>query len=470
MLQEQSRFFQRLLFVADFVVVSVGWISAYYVRFELFRAFPPPLQPPEWLPLSRYLGFLPWVLLVSTLVFSLSGLYAPDRAQRLSRLVFSVAKAVLLGLLVLAASLSFYRDLYFSRLHMLLFGVITPALMIGIRFVFFSVLRRARRQGRHLRRVLIIGAGDAGRKLENAFRQYPWMGFDVVGFLDDHKKNDLDVLGATADAVSILNRYEKAGTPIDYVYIALPLSVMGRIERLVDELSTHLAHVYLVPDLFQFDIINSRVTDVDGLPVIHLIDEAPLEFRRLVKRWFDILLSSLFLLVVSPVLLVLAVIVVISSRGPVFYRQERMGLNGQTFEMIKFRSMPVNVESETGPVWAKSGEQRATKGGAFLRKTSLDELPQFFNVLKGDMSIVGPRPERPVFIEEFKNRVPRYMLRHKTKAGITGWAQVNGWRGNTSIEKRIEYDLYYIQNWSLVLDFKIMLMTMWTGFVNKNAY
>jgi len=470
MLQEQSRLFQRVLFVTDFLLVVIGWIGAYFIRFELFRSLPPPLRPPEWLPLSRYLGFLPWVLLVSTLVFSLSGLYSPDRAQRLYRLVFSVARAVFMGLLVLAASLSFYRDLYFSRLHMLLFGIITPTLMISVRYILFSLLRRARKQGRHLRRVLILGAGDAGRRLETAFLQYPWMGFHVVGFLDDHKQDQEDVLGTTSDAITVIEQYEQSGTPIDFVYIALPLSIMGRIERLVDELSTHLAHVYLVPDLFQFDIINSRVTDVEGLPVIHLIDEAPLEFPRFVKRLIDIVLSFMLILVLAPLMLFIALLVRFSSKGPIFYRQERVGLNGQTFDILKFRSMPIDIEEETGPVWAKSGEQRATRVGAFIRKTSLDELPQFFNVLRGEMSIVGPRPERPVFIDDFKKRVPRYMLRHKTKAGITGWAQVNGWRGNTSIEKRIEYDLYYIQNWSLLLDFKIMLMTLWSGFVNKNAY
>ncbi|MEX0747787.1 MAG: exopolysaccharide biosynthesis polyprenyl glycosylphosphotransferase, partial [Rhodothermales bacterium] len=176
------------------------------------------------------------------------------------------------------------------------------------------------------------------------------------------------------------------------------------------------------------------------------------------------------LLVTVPVFLLIAATVKLSSSGPIFYRQRRMGLNGVTFDMLKFRSMPVNAEEESGPVWARPGESRATAVGRLLRRTSLDELPQFLNVLKGDMSVVGPRPERPVFIESFKERVPRYMLRHKTKAGITGWAQVHGWRGNTSIEKRIEYDLYYIQNWSLKLDVKIMIMTVWSGFFNRNAY
>lgn len=463
MLQEQSRLFQRLLFIADFILVAAGWIIAYYIRFEI-------LTPPEWHSLLRYLGFLPWVLLVSSVVFWSSGLYSPDRAQRLPLLIFSVAKAVALGLLVVVSSLSFYRALYFSRLHMILFGILTPVMMVMLRLVLYTIVRRARMRGKHIRRVLIVGAGKAGRRLERAFRQYPWMGLEVVGFLDDYKVDQPDVLGTTQDVAEIADQFETAGKPIEYVYVALPLSAVSRIEHVVNEFSTRIARVFLVPDLFQFDIVNSRVTDVDGLPVIHLIDEAPLELRRFTKRVVDIVFSLIVLVLFSPIMIAIAIGVKLSSPGPVFYRQERMSLSGQCFVMLKFRSMPVGAEQETGPVWAKPGENRATPFGRFLRRTSLDELPQFINVLKGDMSVVGPRPERPVFINDFKQQVPRYMLRHMAKAGITGWAQVNGWRGDTSIEKRIEYDLYYIQNWSLRLDFKIMFLTLWRGFFSENAY
>ena len=467
MLQEQSRFYQRLLFFADVALVAAAWILAYYLRFEVLTTWPMPL--PEWLPLERYLTFLPWILIVAAFVFWTSGLYVPDRAQRLTSLVFSVAKAVALALLVVMAFFSLYRDFYVSRLTIIFFAILTPTLMVGLRLTLYFYVRRARQHGKNLRRVLIVGAGVAGRRLERSFEAYPWMGFEVVGFLDDHKQQEPGVLGAIDEAIAVVDRFEET-QPIDYVYIALPLSAAPRIEQLLDAFATRLVHVCLVPDLLQFDIINSRITDIDGLPVIHLIDEAPIEFRRVVKRMLDVVFSALFLLLASPLMLLLAVAVKRSSPGPVFYKQERMSLNGQTFEMLKFRSMPVDAEAKTGAVWAKAGEDRATAVGKFMRRTSLDEAPQFINVLRGDMSVVGPRPERPVFIEQFKEHVPRYMLRHKMKAGITGWAQVNGWRGNTSIEKRIQYDLYYIQNWSLALDFKIMLMTAWKGFVSKNAY
>jgi Undecaprenyl-phosphate glucose phosphotransferase len=296
------------------------------------------------------------------------------------------------------------------------------------------------------------------------------MGFETVGFLDDFKTDVPDWLGTTDQISRILDEAEHSPEPIDYVYIALPMSASDKIRLIVNETSTRLAHVCLVPDLFQFDMMNGRVSDIGGLPVIHIVDETPYEFNRAVKRTIDIVFSGFALILLSPPLAVIAAAVKISSTGPVFYRQTRMGLNGKTFQMLKFRSMPVDTEKETGAVWAKKDEGRATRVGAFLRRTSLDELPQFINVLKGDMSIVGPRPERPVFIEEFRDQVPKYMLRHKMKAGITGWAQVNGWRGNTSISKRIEFDIYYIRHWSLRLDFKIMLMTIWKGFVSANAY
>ena len=469
MLQEQSRLFQRLLFFADAVIIVVSWILAYYTRFEVFPALGI-FSLPEWLPLSRYLSFVPWVIIISMLVFWASGLYVPDRAQRISTLVYTVGKAIILGVLIVAASLSFYRALYFSRLHMLLFGIYTPLLLVGLRAAILVHLRNGRKQGKYLRRVLIIGAGPVGQRLKEAFSQFPWMGFDTVGFLDDEPSESISLLGSTTELNTVLDRYEAAEKPIQYVYIALPFSSMDKIVQLSGELSTRLAHVCLVPDLFQLDILNSRVTDIGGLPVIHMIDEAPLDFRRAVKRVIDVVFSFLFLVVTSPLLFIIAAAVKFSSKGPVFYKQRRMGLNGKHFNMLKFRSMPVNTESSTGAVWATSGENRATKVGAFLRRTSLDELPQFLNVLKGDMSIVGPRPERPVFIDEFKTKVPKYMLRHKMKAGITGWAQVNGWRGDTSIEKRIEFDLFYIQNWSLRMDLKIMLMTAWSGFIHENAY
>lgn len=465
MLKEQSRLLQQGLFLTDLLAISVAWALAWFIRFELF-------VPPAYESFSRYLGFLPAVLVIWGTVFLASGLYQPRRAERLPMITYAVARAVFLGIIASVAAMFFYREFYFSRLHMLLFGVFSSGFLVLLRLTIYVSLHQARKQGKNLRRVLIIGAGNTGRRLADALRHFPWMGYEVVGFLDDQpERKEGNLLGTPDDLGKVMDDFTANGQPIDFIYISLPVWEPATIEEIMDTASRRLAHVAFVPDLLHFEVmLNSRLTEVAGMPVIHLLDESPMAFQRMMKRVIDVAFSLAVLILLSPVYLILAIGVKLSSRGPVFYRQERMGLNGRTFDMLKFRSMPTNAEAKTGAVWAKPGEDRATPIGKFLRKTSLDELPQFINVLMGDMSVVGPRPERPVFIEQFKERVPHYMLRHKMKSGITGWAQINGWRGNTSIEKRIECDIFYIQNWSLSLDLKIMWLTVWKGFVNKNAY
>ena len=242
------------------------------------------------------------------------------------------------------------------------------------------------------------------------------------------------------------------------------------MEAILDSLGEETVDIKVVPDLLKFMNLQSGVEDLDGLPIVNL-SESPLHgWNIVVKRFSDIIFSSIFIIVSSPFLILLAIIIKFESAGSIIYRQKRVGLDGNIFEMFKFRSMQVGAEDETGPIWASKGDNRRTRLGSFLRKTSIDELPQLFNVLMGDMSLVGPRPERQVFVEEFKKSIPKYMLRLKMKAGLTGWAQVNGWRGNTSLDKRIEFDLYYIKHWSLLLDLKIIFMTFWKGFVNPHAY
>ncbi len=475
MLRERSQALQRLLFGADLLLIALAWVAAWVVRFEVMR-------PPQFVPLALYLRFLPAVLVLWSAAFVLSGLYQTRRAQRLPLVVYAVARAVVMGIAVSVAATFFFRAFQFSRVHMLLFGVLSSGLLAGLRLSIYVVLRRARQAGKNVRRVLIVGAGRAGQRLARAFRHYPWMGFEVVGFLDDRgagvpaeprdpfypdADGRPDVIGHVGEIGDVMDRLGG----IDMVYAALPLSAASKIEAVAEACSVRTAHLCLVPDLFSLDLLlNSRVSDVDGLPVIHLLDEAAFDVRQVVKRALDVAFSAVAVVGLSPLLIGIAAAVKLSSPGPVFYRQERMGLNGHTFGMLKFRSMPVGAEAGTGAVWSRPGESRATPVGAFLRRTSLDELPQFLNVLRGDMSVVGPRPERPVLIEGFRHEIPGYMLRHKMKAGITGWAQVNGWRGDTSLRKRIEYDLYYIQNWSLWFDTRIMWMTLFKGFVHENAH
>jgi Undecaprenyl-phosphate glucose phosphotransferase len=231
-----------------------------------------------------------------------------------------------------------------------------------------------------------------------------------------------------------------------------------------------LADIKVVPGAYEFLSLRGGIDELDDLPIVSLQSSPLYGWNTVFKRIFDLILGTFLLVFTFPIMFIIAFLVKWTSEGPIFYKQERIGMDGCSFQMLKFRTMRVNAEKETGPVWAKESDPRRTKVGTFLRKTSLDELPQLFNVMKGEMSLVGPRPERPIFVEKFRDRIPSYMLRHKIKAGMTGWAQVNGWRGNTSLEKRIEHDLYYIENWSIGFDFKILFMTFWKGFFSKSAY
>jgi Undecaprenyl-phosphate glucose phosphotransferase len=315
-----------------------------------------------------------------------------------------------------------------------------------------------------------VGAGELGERVVETIEHHRELGFQVTGVLSRDALlpgttvRGAPVIGTTDDLERILQQ-----KPVDQVILALPSEDMPLMKSLMERLALHTVDVKIVPDLFQYVTLYGGLEEFGGLPIISL-QGGPLEGWNLVaKRVFDVLFSALALLLLSPLMLALALAVKLTSRGPVLYRQERMGMDGALFGILKFRTMGVGSE-EAGPQMATAGDDRRTAVGGLLRRTSLDELPQLFNVLRGDMSLVGPRPERPVFIEEFKRQIPKYHLRHKVKSGITGWAQINGLRGQTSIQKRIEYDLYYIENWSLLLDLKILLRTALGGFLSRNAY
>jgi Undecaprenyl-phosphate glucose phosphotransferase len=317
-----------------------------------------------------------------------------------------------------------------------------------------------------LRRILIAGAGELGRLVADKILEHRELGYQIVGFVDDRAGGDhlgyrgLPLLGTLADAGEITGRER-----IDHLYVALPLEEHMKLLDLVESTSREGVDVKVVPDVLQFIALRARLEDLDGVPVINLNDVPLQGFRWLLKRGIDIVLSASALTLMGLPGLLIAWIIKRTSPGPIFYAQQRMGLDGRRFTVYKFRTMPSDAEADTGPIWAEEDDPRATWIGVWLRRHDLDEWPQFWNVLKGEMSIVGPRPERPFFVDQFKHRIPQYMLRHKVKAGITGWAQVNGWRGNTSLEKRIEYDLYYIENWSVSLDLKIMWLTLLRGVV-----
>jgi Undecaprenyl-phosphate glucose phosphotransferase len=352
-----------------------------------------------------------------------------------------------------------------------LFLALNVTLTYALRQLMREVFERRWRSGIGLRRVLIAGSGELGRLVADKIIEHRELGYQIVGFVDDRATGDhlgyrgLPLLGTIDHTADIATRES-----VDHLYVALPPEQHVRMIELLDITSRECIDVKVVPDLLQVIALRARLEDLDGVPVININEPSLQGVNALVKRAIDITISSAALVVFALPIAFIAALVRLTSKGPAFFRQERMGLDGKSFSIVKFRSMHDEAEKETGPVWTQRNDPRVTALGRFLRRSNLDELPQLWNVFRGDMSIVGPRPERPHFVEQFKHRIPQYMLRHKVKSGLTGWAQVNGWRGNTALDKRIEYDLYYIENWSIRLDLKIMWLTIVKGFFHKHAY
>jgi Undecaprenyl-phosphate glucose phosphotransferase len=358
-----------------------------------------------------------------------------------------------------------------SRLVWALFLALTVALCYTSRATVRAVLEHRWRNGVGLKRILIAGTSEVARHVVDKMLQHGELGYRIVGFVDDRAGGDhlgyrgLPLLGTLAELGEILGREQ-----VDQLYIALPLDEHIKMLELIEVANREFVDVKVVPDLLQVIALRARIEELDGLPIIN-INDVPLQgLNSLVKRVLDVGIAAVALVGMAVPFAIIAALIKSTSPGPVFYRQERMGLDGRAFSVYKFRSMLVDAERDTGPVWTRKDDPRRTPVGRVLRRFSLDEFPQLWNVLRGDMSLVGPRPERPFFVEQFKQHIPRYMLRHKVKSGITGWAQVHGWRGDTSIEKRIEFDLHYIEHWSVALDFKILWLTVIRVFFHRHAY
>jgi Undecaprenyl-phosphate glucose phosphotransferase len=372
-------------------------------------------------------------------------------------------------LFVLVITTAFYRrDLYESRTALALFFALNALGIAAARRLVWRVLRYFRGRGLNHGRALIVGGGRMGELVARTIEKNNWTGLEAVGFVDEPSRREsriLPRLGTIEEIAEVATEHE-----IDHVFVALPLSRYSELPQIYQALSDILVEVQLVPDVPGFTGIKPRLMEVDGVPFVNLRQNPHRGWPCLAKRAMDLALGSAALLLLSPVMLLLALAVKLTSPGPVFYRQGRTGLAGRQFGMLKFRSMRVDAETRTGPVWAQPGDDRCTPLGRFMRRWSLDELPQLFNVMTGDMSLVGPRPERAVFVEKFRRQIPGYAQRHQVKAGITGWAQVHGWRGNTSLRHRVQCDLYYISHWSIWLDLQILLMTFRYGWRHKNAY
>ncbi|RPH69759.1 MAG: undecaprenyl-phosphate glucose phosphotransferase [Myxococcaceae bacterium] len=462
MFNRLQRFWTSIKVAIDVAMLALAFGLAYLTRFDLLGGWP--LPPPR-----ETLVTLLLVLVLFPVAYRQSRLYATNRVRTHLEEVFELFKATITASLVLVALTYFTRERY-SRLTLALFAGYSFVLVAATRVGFRLWLESVRRRGLNLKSILLVGAGELGERVVETIEHHRELGFQVTGVLSRDlllpgtTVRGAPVIGTTDDLERILRQQ-----PVDQVILALPSEDMPLMKSLMERLALHTVDVKIVPDLFQYVTLYGGLEEFGGLPIVSL-QGGPLEGWNLVaKRAFDVLFSALALLLLSPLMLATALAVKLTSRGPVLYTQERMGMDGALFRILKFRTMGVESE-EAGPQMTTAGDERRTALGALLRRTSLDELPQLFNVLRGDMSLVGPRPERPVFIEEFKRQIPKYHLRHKVKSGITGWAQINGLRGQTSIQKRIEYDLYYIENWSLLLDLKILLRTALGGFLSRNAY
>ena len=462
MLKAHSRLFEHLALALDLALIAGCWLIAYVVRFRLIGGIDVP-------PFRDYaLQLLP-ILVVWGFLFHSFDLYRPSRLGSYAREWWDVAKAGTLGILVLVAVMTFaFHSYEYSRLVIGIFWVLSIAVVSFARAVFREALRFARRRGYNQRYAVVVGGGEPAAEVLRVLKRRPDTGIRIVGVLSDKRDvplGDAPWLGGMEEIGRVLAR-----RPVDIIFIALPHGDYPRLTTVLSDIGDEPVAIHLVPDVFALRSLSGGVEEFDTVPFIHLRDTPLYGWNLVLKRAMDLGLGSLALAAAAPAMLLIAAAIKATSPGPVLYHQDRMGIDGRRFRMLKFRTMSVDAEAATGPVWARPDDPRRTRLGAFLRRYSLDELPQLWNVLRGEMSLVGPRPERPSFVESFRRQIPGYMLRHHVKAGITGWAQINGWRGNTSIEKRIEYDLYYIERWSIAFDLKILVQTLWLGFRNRNAY
>lgn len=448
-------FFTATLLGIDVTMTCLAFFLAYTLRPR--EATPNAVIPP----FANYVGMMILSAAALIVVFFFHKLYHLRRGTTRLDELYSVFSAVSISVIVGTALTAFvYRnDIDYPRMMIVYFWAGALVLTGMGRLAHHHLRSTLYKRGWSESRALIVGAGEAGQIILEKIRVSPQLGYRPIGFLDDTLVRQ-SVLG-----LPVLGKVDELGVivghqHIDEVIVALPEASHQELLSLISRCEDGRVSIKVFPDVFQIMAAEVNIGDLNGLPLLTMRDVAMRGWRLTVKRVVDVVISAIVLVFASPLLLLLAVLVKLDSRGPALYWQERMGLDARPFPCFKFRSMKVNAEAETGPVWAKHDDPRRTRIGGFLRKYSLDELPQFINVFLGHMSLVGPRPERPMFVEQFRQQVPRYMERHHEKAGITGWAQVNGLRGDTSIWERTKYDLYYIEHWSLWLDFKIMILTL----------
>ena len=470
MIKDNQRHFNRLHVVIDAVAVTVSYLLAWVIRFPLLKGEP-------GLPFSYYCFMLIPLIPYTLFVYFAFNLYTPKRVKgrRLEAGNVVQANAIIIVSIIVCLQIfnkefpNLTRD--FSRWFLLFFFGLNTTFGIMIRNFIRYILWKMRRSGFNLKHILLVGYSRAAEEYIDRIKGNPQWGYEVCGILDDNVERGVEykgirVIGVCDDLEHILPANE-----LDEIAITLGLNEYSKLEHIVAECEKSGVHTKFIPDYNNIIPTKPYTEDLLGLPVVN-IRHVPLTntFNAMIKRIVDIGGSLFAIILFLPIMIITAIAIKLSSPGPLIYKQERVGLHNQTFHMYKFRSMEVQDPSKEKKGWTVKDDPRVTPIGKIIRKTSIDELPQLFNILKGDMSLVGPRPERPFFVEKFREEIPRYMVKHQVRPGLTGWAQINGYRGDTSIRKRIEHDLYYIENWSLGLDFKIIFLTFFKGFINKNAY
>ena len=467
--QRQDLLIPLLTVISDVVAIEVSFLFSYWLRF--FSTFTQYIPIEYGLPpLEAYLKSSLVVIPVWCWLFNARRLYRPRRITSFSDEFFAIARIVFLGMLVVLAIAFFYRSFSYSRIVFWILGI-SAVLFISIgRFILIKFEQWWYTRGHDLKRVLIVGTSSVAGKIFQSLTTHRFLGYQALGYCSvqnntDNMREIIPYLGSLSSVPDLIKTQN-----IDVILIAFNETEHSRLHDLVRDCQGLDVEMMMVPDILELMTSQVQIKHIEGVPFLGIKSPSLSAWNFIEKRAFDLIFALLILILTSPVILLIAILIKLDSRGPIFNLQERVGLDGELFKVIKFRSMRTDAERLTGPVWSQKDDTRTTKVGRFIRRFSLDELPQLLNVFKGDMSVVGPRPERPHFVEKFKNQVPRYLERHRVKTGMTGWAQVNGLRGNASITERTKYDIYYIEHWSLVLDLKIILKTIHAVLFARDAY
>lgn len=429
----------------DAGIIGAAYFFSWYLRFKS-GVF---VQDAGVLPAKTYFSALFLIIPGYLLLYSIFQLYMPRRVKSYRKELMDIIRANGIGFMIFILVLYFIKQEHFSRQMLCIFFFINISLEFVSRYLIRTILWKMRKQGLNQKHILMIGESQMAEQYMDRLRENPKWGYQVFAHLKDEEK---------------LERILE-GNELDEVVIALRAEDYGKLERIVDVCEKAGVHTKMIPDFGNVISTRPYIEDVQGIPVIH-VRRVPLNImrNRAAKRAVDLIGATVAIILFSPVMLLTVLVVALTEEGSVIYRQERVGLHNQVFYMYKFRSMIMQDEEKEKAEWSTRNDPRITPVGKLIRRTSIDELPQLFNVLKGEMSLVGPRPERPQFVQKFRDEIPRYMVKHQVRPGMTGWAQINGYRGNTSIEKRIEYDLYYIENWTMVFDMKILILTIFKGF------